>query len=532
VIKHSNNAQTSLVDRLIKSQQELTAVEKFSQRHQSITEPANDSLYRDLIPLTAPEAGEQYSFEIDLDACSGCKACVAACHSLNGLEEGEIWRNVGLMTGGDDFYPVVQHVTSACHHCVDPGCMSGCPVRAYEKDPVTGIVEHLDDQCIGCKYCMFTCPYDVPSYSESKGIVRKCNMCVDRLRVGEAPACVQACPNEAIKIRKVNIDDVQQLSEDDSLLPGAPSSALTYPTTRYISSEPVEDKGLPVDYHAPRSQHAHYPLVFMLVLTQMALGTFLVSAWLYFTAATEPSWLWALHILGFASLCGGLGVAPLHLGRPLKAYRAMSGFRTSWLSREIIGFNLFAAAATQLLIAGLWFTDWIGLALLSTIVMGVIAIECSVMLYVATKRPLWTAKRTHALFFLSALILGGSASLCLLSFYGITFKLVAAIVAVATIAKLFAEFELLSHLKVAESTPEKLSAKLIQTEQRMPAMVRVALAVVGGVIGPLLLMTGFLPSGAMGLATIGFACVFAGETLERYLFFAVSVARRMPGAPN
>ena len=52
---------------------------------------------------------------------------------------------------------------------------------AYEKDPVTGIVRHLDDQCIGCSYCILKCPYDVPKYSRARGIVRKCDMCHSRL---------------------------------------------------------------------------------------------------------------------------------------------------------------------------------------------------------------------------------------------------------------------------------------------------------------------------------------------------------------
>ena len=192
-----------LIDKLLEAQQQTTAVEKFSQQFTALQKPAMEGVYRDLIPLTALEDGQQYSFEVDMDACSGCKACVTACHNLNGLDEGEVWRNVGLLVGGDES-PAIQHVTTACHHCVEPACMLGCPVNAYEKDAVTGIVEHLDDQCIGCKYCMFTCPYDVPSYSESKGIVRKCNMCKDRLEVGEAPACVQACPTQAIKIVAVD----------------------------------------------------------------------------------------------------------------------------------------------------------------------------------------------------------------------------------------------------------------------------------------------------------------------------------------
>ena len=82
--------------------------------------------------------------------------------------------------------------------------MNGCPVKAYEKDPVTGIVRHLDDQCIGCQYCVLTCPYEVPQFNSKRGIVRKCDMCSDRLAASEAPACVQSCPNQAITIQIVD----------------------------------------------------------------------------------------------------------------------------------------------------------------------------------------------------------------------------------------------------------------------------------------------------------------------------------------
>ena len=128
--------------------------------------PAQARYYHDLIPAAKPGLGEQYAFAVDLDACTGCKACVSACHSLNGLEENETWRKVGLLHGSTETEPYRQTITTACHHCVEPGCLEGCPVMAYEKDDETGIVRHLDDQCIGCQYCMLKCPYDVPQYSE------------------------------------------------------------------------------------------------------------------------------------------------------------------------------------------------------------------------------------------------------------------------------------------------------------------------------------------------------------------------------
>ena len=204
----TTDSPPSLVEALINGQQCLSPAEQFSQGLGSRDQPAQAKYYRDLIPLTAPRANEQYAFEVDLDACTGCKACVVACHNLNGLEEGETWRDVGLLVGGTTELPVLQHVTTACHHCIDPACLHGCPVLAYEKDPVTGIVRHLADQCIGCRYCMLTCPYDVPKYSNSQGIVHKCDMCHDRLEAHEAPACVQACPKRAIRVRVVDTQTV------------------------------------------------------------------------------------------------------------------------------------------------------------------------------------------------------------------------------------------------------------------------------------------------------------------------------------
>ncbi|HVU31880.1 MAG TPA: DmsC/YnfH family molybdoenzyme membrane anchor subunit [Opitutaceae bacterium] len=197
-----------LVELLAEQQRLDTPVARFSDAFDAwetgspgpATTPSSLAFSKSLLPLTAPAPGEQYAFEVDLDSCTGCKSCVAACHSLNGLDEDETWRDVGLLVSANRRQPFMQTVTTACHHCEDPACLNGCPVLAYEKDPVTGIVRHLDDQCIGCSYCVLKCPYDVPKYSKRLGIVRKCDMCHGRLSHGEAPACAQACPTEAIRI--------------------------------------------------------------------------------------------------------------------------------------------------------------------------------------------------------------------------------------------------------------------------------------------------------------------------------------------
>src|SRR5207253_2730403 len=192
----------------------------------------------------------------------------------------ESWRSVGLLVGGGvAVAPWQQHVTTACHHCVEPACLAGCPVDAYEKDPVTGIVAHLDDQCIGCRYCMLTCPYEVPTFNTRLGVVRKCDMCSDRLAEGEEPACVQGCPTNAISIGIVNTAELQaELATDPGgrLVPTAPRSRLTGPTTVYLTTKALPADAAAADEHRIDPAGNHPPLVAMLVLTQLSVGAFVL----------------------------------------------------------------------------------------------------------------------------------------------------------------------------------------------------------------------------------------------------------------
>src|SRR5438477_11627037 len=86
----SGDEAKTLIDALLEEQRDLPAVERFARWHEANPATTTRS-HRSLIPLTAPGAGEQYAFEVDLERCSGCKSCVAACHALNGLDENETW---------------------------------------------------------------------------------------------------------------------------------------------------------------------------------------------------------------------------------------------------------------------------------------------------------------------------------------------------------------------------------------------------------------------------------------------------------
>ena len=551
----------NVVDVLLREQQKTTAVEKFAQLHDRHELPLQARYYRDLIPLGTPQPGQQYAFEVDLDACSGCKACVVACHSLNGLEQNEVWRQVGSLHGGCSDLPVIQHVTTTCHHCLEPACLEGCPVRAYEKDPVTGIVRHLDDQCIGCQYCVFKCPYDVPKYSHDKGIVRKCDMCHDRLSSQEAPACVQSCPNEAIHIRIVDKQRIIEESEANQFLPGAPEPGYTLPTTLYKTARPLPRNLLPADYFSARPQHGHLPLVFMLVLTQMSVGAFAIEQLMalftgWFRDGADVVRL--SHLVG-ALLLGltGLAASLLHLGRPLYAYRAILGLRTSWLSREILAFGAFAALAA-IYTAVAWL-DLRGMALPSLLqnglggaaaVVGIVAVFCSVMVYADTQRAFWNSTYTFVKFFLTAALLGLPTVLLIslgaaaasdeLSVRGIMANYgqwLCGWLLVIGLAKLGFESLVFVHLQKRQHAPLKRTALLLTTELSMTTFKRYFFGFVGIVALPCLLMSESVVRSENGFHTLFialavglmFVVLLIGEMTERYLFFRAVVAPKMPG---
>ena len=506
------------------------------------------------MPASPPGPGQQYAFEVMLDQCSGCKACVTACHSLNGLDPAETWREVGLLLSNDHRQPFQQTITTACHHCVDPACLSGCPVLAYEKVESTGIVRHLDDQCIGCQYCVMMCPYEVPQYSEARGIVRKCDLCSQRLSVGEAPACAQACPNDAIHIRVIDTAPLEaalrphpNLAEDShaarhdprpaAWLPGAPDAAITVPTTRYVSRQPLSPDLVPADAAEERLQPAHWPLVWMLTLTQLSVGLFLCATAL--PAAAHRSLAWMAG--GAAAL--GIVASTLHLGQPLKAWRSFLGLRRSWLSREILTFGGFlplAAAAVlrmELLPGTALPPAWTSLAAF----VGLAGVMCSGMIYHQTRRAFWRGFRSLGRFLLTTVALGVAGAWALDAWKGgPTQRTLPCLLLLITTAKIALDLRLLRRADSEEAElawPRPAQAdswSLTQTARRLRGTLgsvqraRFTCAWVGGMLLPMFALQGVI-SVLSPLAVGAFVLGVAGEILERWLFFRAVVPARMPG---
>lgn len=526
----------TLVDDLLEEQRRLTPVERFSRRFDRGERGGPSGRYVELIPTRSPRPGEQLAFHVDLDVCTGCKACVSACHSLNGLEESEMWRNVGIIHGRSDAAPYQQTVTTACHHCVEPGCLEGCPVLAYEKDESTGIVRHLDDQCIGCQYCVLKCPYDVPKYSERLGIVRKCDMCIGRLSAGEAPACVQACPTSAITIKIVERQAVvDSATTGVRMLPGAFESSYTKPTTTYATRRRLVDEARPADERRLRLEHAHWPLIWMLLLTQTAVGASAVSfAMLAADASTLVARLTATA--AWLVLQAGLGVSVLHLGRPLGAWRFFLGLRTSWMSREILAFGMLASALSAVLAAA-WFPPlqpFAAPAAGGALLLGLASVFTSVMIYVDTRRPFWALTLVAPKFFGATILLGSGfagAFLACLTQGGIAaagpWAFVAAVAATLCRVSLFV-WEHFTSWRMSNDLEHPAHRSAVTITRLLPWVrpVRVALFAVSTIAGLAALAGG--PIGA-ALAVVAFLSTFASQVIERYTFFTAVIAPRMPG---
>lgn len=545
----------TLVDELLSGQQQLTAVEKFAQRHARHSASALAPHYRDLIPLSLPRPGEQYAFEVNLDRCSGCKGCVTACHALNGLDDDESWREIGFLQGelpgkpGQSPIAWQQTVTTACHHCVEPACQLGCPVLAYDKDPVTGIVRHLDDQCIGCSYCILKCPYEVPKYSARRGIVRKCDLCQGRLAEGEAPACVQSCPNEAIQITLVRPADLKRSFRSSraspalpsTWLPDAPDPALTLPTTRYLSRQ-NNSTLLAANHFRLRPSPAHLPLVWMLVLTQAGMGMIAAASLLSIASVSKGEWTHpVLATAGFAFFSLGLLASVFHLGQPRKAWRIWLGWRTSWLSREAILLNLLAGTATA--VVGLLWAGVSGMAgtlplrveailrfstpggILTFLVFAFLSLMAQTLVYADTRRAFWRFSTTASRFFGTALIFAALGGWIISPSFAPLLLLVALIS-----TKLAVE---LSVLKYADSDSERWNqlrrTAALQWGPLRPLLgARLLLGFAGGLFLPWAVSAQVLPP------EWAFVCavwVGLGEVLERALFFTSVAPDSMPGIP-
>lgn len=205
----------------------------------------------------------------DSTLCIGCKACVAACKAANDLPLDynspvdalwdmpldttartynviKAWQS-GTGTQRNQQIDGYAFMKSSCLHCIDPSCVSACPVSAMTKDPATGIVQYDADACIGCRYCVAACPFGIPKYQYDSptGQIGKCELCRHRHKDGHYSACAEVCPTGATLFGRT--EDL--LAEAKRRLAAKPGEKLVVPRGRLpkpgeTTEEAAQWKGL------------------------------------------------------------------------------------------------------------------------------------------------------------------------------------------------------------------------------------------------------------------------------------------------
>ena len=162
----------------------------------------------------------KYGMVISLKRCVGCNSCSIACKHENGTGPGVFWRRVVITESGTYPTSAMHALPLLCNHCEDAPCAKVCPVGATKIED-NGVVSIDSKKCIGCRYCMTACPYNVrhfvrtnkKGYYGDKGLtpyeeavypdhkvgtVEKCTFCTKRVENGGIPACVLTCPAKAL----------------------------------------------------------------------------------------------------------------------------------------------------------------------------------------------------------------------------------------------------------------------------------------------------------------------------------------------
>jgi len=212
---------------------------------------------------------EQKAFMIYPDRCTACRACQVACKNWNQLPALKT-ENTGSFENPPSLNPSTftkikfneydtndkygiswLFLKQQCLHCTEATCMIVCPSPGALTRTAEGIVVNNPDKCIGCKFCVMTCPFEVPQFNPATQKISKCHLCHDRVANGLIPACAKACPTEAIQFgdrekliaeaKKAGVSRIYGEKELDGL------------HVMFALNQPAEEYGLPANPKVPSS---------------------------------------------------------------------------------------------------------------------------------------------------------------------------------------------------------------------------------------------------------------------------------------
>lgn len=318
---------------------------------------------------------ESLGFIFDPNKCIICNACVNACNQAYG---GLNWRKLPVFEINNN---AKVAISIACNHCENPECMNVCPANAIHKDDM-GIVYINQDECIGCGYCVWACPYEEPKFN-SEGVMTKCHFCRDRMLNKQGlPYCVEACPTGALafgwlkdveyddgflapyeitkpklEIKKIKLREEVQTAEGKTML----------------QEKAVQVKVSPLKV---REEKRHTELVLFTILSEISLGYLAIKA---------PYFLLVSLIL----LAAGLLPSIFHINRKERAFRVIYNLKSSWLSREVFFGALSVLSLFITLLSSYYFSAitlplyYLSVALLS------LSVISSIMIYMIKSTPSW-----------------------------------------------------------------------------------------------------------------------------------------------